>query len=431
MNFSETIHYIYSRLPVFQRVGPAAYKNSLENTLRIDDMYGNPHRQFKSIHVAGTNGKGSVSHMLAAIFQSAGYKTGLYTSPHLKDFRERIRIDGKMISKQDVTEWVENFIKNNELWKIEPSFFELTVAMAFDFFAQNCVDIAIVEVGLGGRLDSTNIITPEVSVITNIGMDHTSLLGTSIEIIANEKAGIIKTGVPVVVGERQRETTPVFLKAAARKKAPLFFSGQEFTVTYTMNDIYGNQLVAVEQEGIRKFPGLKLDLKGSYQQKNIPPVLKTVELMREKGWNIPLQAVYEGFENTTRLTGIQGRWQVLGNNPLIVCDTAHNAEGITAVVDQIRQIAFKKLHFVFGMVKDKDPEEVLRLLPANAFFYFTKADIPRALHETVLTDIARGIGLKGASYSTVQAAFQQAESNAGKDDLVFIGGSTFVVSEIL
>lgn len=416
---------------MFQRVGPAAYKNNLDNTHRLDDLYGNPHRQFKSIHVAGTNGKGSVSHMLAAVFQSAGYKTGLYTSPHLKDFRERIRIDGKMIPEDEVIRWVEAYKTNNELWKIEPSFFELTVAMAFDYFAKEKVDIAIVEVGLGGRLDSTNIISPEVSVITNIGMDHTALLGNSLETIAKEKAGIIKKEIPVVVGSTQKETRQVFTDKAEEQQARLFFADQEFSVLYAMNDFEGNQLLAVEKNGKQIYQQLKLDLKGNYQQKNLPAVLKTVELMQQKGWKISSENISEGLAATSKLTGLLGRWQVLGHNPRIVCDTAHNADGIKEIVTQITATPFKQLHIVFGMVNDKDPENILKLLPKQAIYYFTRASIPRALNENELAKKASVFGLNGTIYPDVQAAFDAAKMNAGKDDFLFVGGSTFIVSEIL
>lgn len=431
MNYEETLNYLFSRLPMFQRVGPAAYKNNLDNNVRLDDYYGSPHRHFKTIHVAGTNGKGSVSHILAAVFQSAGYKTGLYTSPHLKDFRERIRIDGKTISEDEVIKWVENYKINNELWKIEPSFFELTVAMAFDYFARSKVDIAIIEVGLGGRLDSTNIITPEVGVITNIGMDHTALLGNSLRLIAVEKAGIIKEQVPVVIGRKQKETTPVFNEIAAGKHAPVYYADQEFSVSYALSDTEGNQLVTIEQKGKEVFRQLKMDLKGFYQQKNLPAVLKTLELMQNKGWNITSKTIAEGVSATSKLTGLLGRWQVLGANPRVICDTAHNADGIKEVVTQIEQTPFKQLHIVFGMVNDKEPERILKLLPQNARYYFTKAAIPRALDEKVLVRKAVKTGLKGEAFPSVVAAFREALKNAGKNDFVFVGGSTFVVSEIL
>ena len=422
---------MFSRLPVFQRVGPAAYKNTLDNTYRLDDLYGNPHRCFKTVHVAGTNGKGSVSHMLAAVFQSAGYKTGLYTSPHLKDFRERIRINGQMMPKERVVEWVGQFSEKNKSWELKPSFFEITVAMAFHYFAREEVDIAIIETGLGGRLDSTNIITPEVSVITNIGLDHTALLGSSLQIIAREKAGIIKPGVPAVIGETQPETKPVFSEVAIQREAPLFFADQEFFVSYALRDIQGNQLVAVEKNDGTVLSQIKLDLKGFYQQKNLPAVLKTVELMQAEGWKISDKHLREGLGNTTRLTGLTGRWQILSHNPLIVCDTAHNAEGIAAVVDQLKQIPCKQMHIVFGMVNDKSPEEMLKLLPRHAVYYFTKANVPRALGENELKAAASNAGLQGTAFPGAAGAFDAARATAGKDDLIFIGGSTFIVAEIL
>lgn len=431
MDYSATLEFLFSRLPMFQRIGPAAYKDNLDNTVLLDDFYGNPHRKFKTIHVAGTNGKGSVSHMLAAVLQASGYKTGLYTSPHLKDFRERIRINGEMISTDDVVDWVENFRVNNELWNVEPSFFELTVAMAFDYFAKEKVDIAVVEVGLGGRLDSTNIITPEVSIITNIGLDHTALLGESLEKIALEKAGIIKAGIPVVIGTTQTETKKVFEEVAALKLAPLFFADQEYTIGYGLTDLEGNPLLSVNKNGNRLYNQLKLDLKGTYQQLNLPAVLKTVELLRDMGWEISEEDLLRGLANARKMTGLMGRWQVLGYNPLLVCDTAHNAEGMELVVQQITQTPYEKLHFVLGLVKDKDPEKLLALLPKEAAYYFTKASIPRAMDEKQLARLAADFGLTGLSYSSVLKAFDTARSRAGKNDMVFVGGSTFVVAEIL
>jgi len=416
---------------MFQRIGPAAYKDNLDNTVMLDGYYGNPHRRFKTIHVAGTNGKGSVSHMLAAVLQTAGFKTGLYTSPHLKDFRERIRINGVMISTDEVVNWVENYRINNELWNIEPSFFELTVAMAFDYFAQKEVDVAVVEVGLGGRLDSTNIITPEVSIITNIGLDHTSLLGDSLEKIAYEKAGIIKAGIPAVIGFTQIETKKVFDEVAALKLAPLFFADQEYSIVYGLTDLDGNQVLSVNKNGKKLYHQLKLDLKGMYQQLNLPAVLKTVELLRHMGWDISEENVLRGLANAKKMTGLMGRWQVLGYNPLLVCDTAHNAEGMKEVVLQMKQTPYEKLHIVLGLVKDKDPKKLLELLPADAEYYFTKADIPRAMEEKELAGIAAEFGIYGSTYSSVSKAFDVARSRAGKNDMVFAGGSTFVVAEIL
>ncbi len=431
MNYTETLDFLFTRLPMFQRNGPAAYKNSLENTLLLDEFYGHPHRQFKTIHVAGTNGKGSVSHMLAAILQTAEYKTGLYTSPHLKDFRERIRINGEMIPENEVIKWVGNYNLKNEKWMLEPSFFELTVAMAFDYFAQQKVDVAVIEVGLGGRLDSTNIINPEVSIITNIGLDHTDLLGNTIEKIATEKAGIIKNSVPVVIGTTQTETTPVFESVAKEKRTKIFYADQEFKAEYSLIGIDGKQIFNIKKNGAIVYPDLKLDLNGTYQRNNLPAVLKTVELLDSKGLKIQKKHVFKGLLNTMSLTGLRGRWQIIGYNPLIVCDTGHNEDGIKQVVHQLKNTPFKKLHIVFGTVGDKNPEPVLKLLPQNATYYFTKADIPRALNEKELMLKAAEFGLNGKSFEKVKNAFDAARNNAGFNDLIFVGGSTFVVAEIL
>ncbi len=416
---------------MFQRSGPAAYKNTLENTLLLDEYYGHPHQQFKTIHVAGTNGKGSVSHMLAAILQTAGYRTGLYTSPHLKDFRERIRINGEMIPEAEVICWVENYISNSEKWKLEPSFFELTVAMAFDYFAQQKVDVAVIEVGLGGRLDSTNIINPEVSIITNIGLDHTDLLGDTLEKIAFEKAGIIKNNVPVVIGTKQVETNAVFESVAAKRQTDLYFADQEFKAEYSLLGVDGKQIFNIGKNGTVVYPDLRLDLNGIYQRYNLPAVLKCVELLISKGWKIEKEHIYTGLNTTMLLTGLQGRWQIIGHNPMIICDTGHNEDGIKQVVHQLENTAYKKLHIVFGMVGDKNPEPVLKLLPENATYYFTKAAIPRALSEKTLALIAAEFGLLGNSFETVKTAFEQARKNADINDLIFVGGSTFVVAEIL
>lgn len=429
--YNAAIEYLYTQLPMFQRTGPAAYKHSLGNILLLDAMYGHPHRKFKSLHVAGTNGKGSVSHMLAAILQSAGYRTGLYTSPHLKDFRERIRVDGKMISEDFVADWIEDFQNKNQNAGVEPSFFELTVAMAFDYFAKEAVDVAVVEVGLGGRLDSTNIITPEISIITNISYDHTSLLGETLPLIAAEKAGIIKPGIPVVISQRQKEVELVFTRKAEEVSSPIFFASDEYSSDYASNDLAGNQNLNFRKSGNLNYPSLKTDLPGNYQRFNIPSVLKTIDLMREKGWAIPDESVYSGLQNVKILTGLQGRWQILGTNPRIVCDTGHNEEGIRVVMEQISQVPCRKLHIVFGVVSDKDPEKVLALLPRKAVYYFCKADIPRALDEKLLTERGAAHGLIGRAFSTVNEAYNAAKLAAVPDDFIFVGGSTFVVAEIL
>ncbi len=416
---------------MFHRIGQTAYKNSLDNTLKLDEIFGHPHRRFKTIHVAGTNGKGSVSHMLAAIFQKAGYKTGLYTSPHLKDFRERIKINGEMISEVEVVQWIEDYPVANNLWNMEPSFFEITVAMAFDFFAKKEVDIAIIEVGLGGRLDSTNIITPEVSVITNISFDHVNLLGDTLEKIAAEKAGIIKKNIPVVIGTTQNETKRIFQDIAKINQSSIFFADQEYSASYSMQGMDGSQIMNIEKRGKVEFGELMLDLLGTYQLKNVPVVLKAMDIMIDKGWKISRENIYDGLRDAAKITGLMGRWQIIGHNPLIICDTGHNEDGIKMVVGQIKNTAYKTLHFVFGVVTDKNPDAVLSLLPTDATYYFTKADIPRAMNEQELELKAKEFGLSGNCYPSVPEAFNTARLNAGKNDLIFVGGSTFVVAEIL
>jgi dihydrofolate synthase / folylpolyglutamate synthase len=430
-SYRATLDYLYNRLPMFQRTGPAAYKNSLDNTRQLDDLYNHPHLCFPTIHVAGTNGKGSVSHMLASILMSAGYKTGLYTSPHLKDFRERIRINGTMIPKREVISWVNSFLKLNRKAQIDPSFFELTVAMAFDFFVRSEIDIGVVEVGLGGRLDSTNIITPEVCVITNISFDHQSLLGDTLQKIAGEKAGIIKPGVPVVISQWQEEVADVFIQKAKEQQALILFAGKEFTSEKGITGTDGKQVFNFREKDELKYPELRTDLLGSYQRLNIPAALKTVELLNSGGWNIPDSAIYEGLANVTRQTGLQGRWQIIGRHPLVVCDTGHNEDGIRQVAEQIQQTSYRKLYIIFGVVSDKDPDKTLALLPRNACYYFTKAQIPRAMDENMLRDKALFYGLNGTAFPSVAEAFRVAKYNAGGNDLILITGSNFVVAEIL
>ena len=429
--YQQVLDYLYSQLPIFQRTGAAAYKDNLDNTIQLDEMFGHPHRSFKTIHVAGTNGKGSVSHLLASVLQEAGYKTGLYTSPHLKDFRERIRVNGEMISEDAVVRFTELFQTKNENDKLEPSFFELTVSMAFDYFRSMEVEVAVIEVGLGGRLDSTNIITPEISVITNISFDHMALLGDTLPKIAAEKAGIIKKDVPVVVGETSPDTSFVFEQFAGKVKTKLVFADKEYRADYSMLTIDGKQNLNIHKNGQLFYPDLKLDLLGIYQRRNVPTVLKAINLLNEKGWNLPEEIIRRGLLNTISNTGLLGRWQIIGHNPLVICDTGHNPAGIKLVVEQINQTAWKQLHMVIGMVSDKDQDEVFSLLPANATYYFTKADIPRAAEPEILAAKAVRFGLKGDCYPTVRQALSEALANAGKNDLVFIGGSTFVVAEIL
>ncbi len=419
---------------MFTRVGPAALKPDLTNTIKLCSQVDNPQSKFKSIHIAGTNGKGSTSHMLAAILQTAGYKTGLYTSPHLKDFRERIRLNGKMIPKGVVVDFVNNLRTNIE--EIDPSFFEVTVALAFHYFAQEQVDIAVVEVGLGGRLDSTNIITPLVSVITNIGLDHVDILGNTLAQIASEKAGIIKPGIPVVVGEKHTETTETFLKKANDTHSDLFFACDEWVITASTVQENNELLLLDAKETSPKLSkekklDLELDLTGSYQLKNLATVLSSVSQLRKSGFIISDDHVKSGLKQVKILTGLQGRWQILKQNPLVICDTGHNEDGMREVMKNIDAQKYNKLHMIIGVVKDKDISKILALLPGKATYYFCSPDIPRAKPALELKEEASLLGLTGNSYESVALALFAAEKNASKDDLIFVGGSTFVVAEVL
>jgi len=405
MNYQETLDYLFKQLPMYQRVGKAAYKVDLSNTHELCKLLNNPENKFKSVHVAGTNGKGSTSHMLAAVLQEAGYKVGLYTSPHLKDFRERVKINGEMISEEKVISFVKKYKANFE--NIQLSFFEWTVGLAFDYFSSEQVDIAIVETGLGGRLDSTNVVTPEVSVITNIGIDHTQFLGDTLAKIAVEKAGIIKHNIPVVIGETQKETQAVF-----QNKATECDSSIQFADKTILN-------------------GLQTDLKGVYQQKNVRTCMAVVNVLNQKGWNIPEEAVKSGLLCVVRNTGLLGRWQTLLKNPLAICDTGHNEEGINEIVAQLKKTPHDKLHIVFGVVNDKSIDKVLDLLPKDAQYYFCEAKIPRAMKVEELMRISEGKGVNGIQCTSVQDAFKVAQDNAEKNDLIFIGGSTFVVAEVV
>ena len=430
MNYTETLDYLYTQLPMFTRVGASAFKKDLTNTIALCEKLDNPQHNFCSIHVGGTNGKGSSSHMLAAVLQTAGYKTGLYTSPHLKDFRERIRINGQMISEQEVVDFVAQH--QHDFEKIEPSFFEMTVALAFDTFARQEVDIAIIEVGLGGRLDSTNVITPLLSIITNIGWDHMNLLGNTLTEIATEKAGIIKPYIPVVIGEHQPEVAQVFLDKAETVKAPLKFASDQWDLQ-------------MEEDGSREFLSftatnkiagpapleLKLDLTGTYQLKNVKTVLSAIEELRVQGFNIPDLYIAYALKEVKMLTGLHGRWQTLSTHPLTICDTGHNPDGITEVLKNIAAVEYEHLHFVIGMVNDKDITKVLSLLPKDATYYFCKPDIPRGLEAENLQQQAAALHLHGQTYPSVKEALQAAQHWAGENDLVFAGGSTFVVAEIV
>lgn len=428
MTYLETLDYLYTKLPMFSRIGAVAYKKDLHNTIALCDAVGNPQTQFKTIHVGGTNGKGSTSHMLAAILQQEGYKTGLYTSPHLKDFRERIRINGNMVPKKVVSQFVQQ--QKATIESLQPSFFEVTVAMAFAYFAAEKVDIAIIEVGLGGRLDSTNIITPELSVITNISLDHTNLLGNTLPEIAFEKAGIIKPGIPAVIGERQVETDEVFLKKAKETDSPLTFAADELSVTQVNKDEQYLS-VTVQQGTSVLFDNLKLDLTGSYQLKNVLTVIQSVLELRKLGYTITDKAVYKALKNVKNLTGLQGRWYTLQQSPLTICDTGHNLAGIAEVIQNIAHTPHHNLHMVFGVLKDKDISGVLALLPKQATYYFTQPSVERAMPAEMLAEQAANFELQGQVYPEVKLAWKAARQQALPGDLIFIGGSTFVVAEVI
>ncbi|MEY8868665.1 folylpolyglutamate synthase/dihydrofolate synthase family protein [Gaetbulibacter jejuensis] len=405
MNYQDTINWMFSQLPMYQRQGKSAYKADLHNTQVLAEHLNHPEFKFKTVHVGGTNGKGSTSHMLASVLQEAGYKVGLYTSPHLKDFRERIKINGKEVSKQFVISFIKKhkpFFEQHTL-----SFFEMTVGMAFDYFSKKKVDIAIIEVGLGGRLDSTNIITPLVSVITNIGLDHTQFLGDTLEKIAGEKAGIIKPNVPVVIGETQIETKSVFTETAKNNNSEIYFADQNITSV------------------------LDSDLKGSYQQKNIKTVLQTLQILKQNNFNISQNNIALGLNSVVSNTGLKGRWQILQESPKVICDTAHNKEGLTYVVNQLKTEVYNKLHIVFGVVSDKDLSTIIAILPKKATYYFCRPNISRGLDENNLKHTFKAHGFVGKSYSSVNEALSNAKKSAKPEDLIYVGGSTFIVAEII
>lgn len=414
---------------MYSRIGAAAYKTDITNTVRLCAALGNPHQRFKTIHIAGTNGKGSVSHMLAAILQQAGYKTGLYTSPHLHDFRERIRIDGKVVNENYVVEFVRKI--QPLIDEVEPSFFEITVAMAFDYFAQEQIDIAVIETGLGGRLDSTNIIVPEVSVITNIGLDHQYLLGDTILQIAGEKAGIIKSKIPAVIGETLPETKQVFVQKAAHENAAIIFASEELWISEWWYD--GNYLSATvaHRQLDEDRQTYQLDLTGLYQLKNLLTVIATVTQLRSRGYHIEENDVKHALKQVKKMTGLHGRWQVLQQHPKIVMDVAHNEDGIKQLVEQLEHETFNHLHIVVGFAKDKNLEQILSLLPAHASYYFSQASIPRALPAQELKEKAAAFGLQGEDWNTVAEALNQAKAKAGNEDLVLVCGSVFVVGEVV
>ncbi|HTI93929.1 MAG TPA: folylpolyglutamate synthase/dihydrofolate synthase family protein [Puia sp.] len=428
MDYPQTLEYLFNKLPMYSRIGAAAYRKDLTNTIELSDALGNPERRLRTVHVAGTNGKGSTSHMLAAIFQEAGYKTGLYTSPHLKDFRERIRINGEMISEAFVTDFVRRIQPVSE--KMDPSFFEITVVMAFDYFVQEKCDIAIIEVGLGGRLDSTNVITPDLSVITNIGYDHMQFLGDTLPAIAFEKAGIIKKGIPVVVGQHDPKTAPIFRQRASEEETRLVFADQQRWVSdwkYQRHTLVVETTTSPVADDKEYYT---LDLTGIYQTKNLITVLESVHILRSLGWKLPQQAVEKALKHVKRLTGLHGRWEIIHEYPDIVLDVAHNEDGIRQLVRQIEVTDHEALHIVIGMVNDKAIGKVLELLPRQAAYYFTKAQIPRALPEDQLAQQATATGLKGHAYPTVTEALAAARTHARDRDLIIVCGSVFVVAEV-
>lgn len=426
MNYQETISYLYQRLPAFHRVGASAMKSGLHNITVLCEALGNPHEQFKSMHVAGTNGKGSTSHMLSAVLQSAGYKVGLHTSPHLKSFTERFKINGIPCSEQTIVDFVAKHQALIE--EVQPSFFEISVALCFDYFACEKVDIGIIEVGLGGRLDSTNIITPILSVITNISFDHTDLLGDTLGKISAEKAGIIKPNVPVVISETQPETKEVFKRKALETQSPLYFADQSFEILESK--LVGRFREVSYKTSTTNIRTLKLDLLGKYQAKNVLGVVKAIEVLNQLGWEVSDEEVHNGLKNTIPLSQLQGRWQVLQEQPMVVADVAHNYGGLEETLTQINQYSYSSLRFVLGFVKDKDVKGVLELFPKEAIYYFCAAELPRSLPAEDLRILANGLGLQGKSYVSVREALQTAKDEALYSDFIYVGGSTFVVSEI-
>ena len=431
MNYKETLDWMFNKLPMYQRIGAAAYKADLDSTVEILNYLDNPQHCFKSVHIAGTNGKGSTSHSLASVFQEAGYKTGLYTSPHLRDFRERIRINGEMIPENEVVTFIENH--KHKLEELELSFFEMTVAMAFDYFRKEKIDVAIIEVGMGGRLDSTNVINPELSVITNISLDHVKFLGENEAQIATEKAGIIKRDTAVVIGETQEGSCDVFIKTAQEKESPIYFADQIFdcrkknnnTLEYNVFDIYKSN-----GEYDLYLKDLRFPLLGNYQKKNLATIICALDLLRDK-FDITERHILEGLSKVVSNTGLMGRWQVINKKPLAIADTGHNVAGINEVNRQLAETEYKKLHFVLSVVNDKDIDGILQLLPKEAEYYFCKADIPRGLSVDILADKAKAAGLSGEKYNSVKEAYSSALANAAEGDLVFVGGSNFTVAEVV
>jgi dihydrofolate synthase / folylpolyglutamate synthase len=434
MTYKETLDYMYQNLPMFTRVGASAFKKDLTNTLALVGVLDSPHLKFPQVHIGGTNGKGSTAHLTAAVLQSLGLKVGLYVSPHYRDFRERIKINGEYMSKKAVVQFVEHNRAHFE--RIQPSFFEMTVAMAFDYFATEGVDVAVIEVGLGGRFDSTNIISPLMSVITNISFDHMDMLGDTLPLIAFEKAGIIKSKTPVVIGEEHVETKPVFDEKASEMDAPISYASQIFTVTpieqdfdYTTFQVFKNKKLV--------FDDLKVNVGGDYQAKNVATVLQTFEILKTLPFlsrfteEVLNKAVEDGFLNLTSLTNFIGRWQVIGRAPTILCDSAHNEGGLTLAMSQLNSLKFNKLHIVLGVVKDKDISKMLQLLPTDATYYFAKANIPRGLDAEILRGMAAEVGREGKAYTSVRQALAAAKRRAKTDDLIYVGGSIFVLAEVI
>ncbi len=433
--YSDATAFLFSSLPMYQRVGKIAYKPDLSTAQAFDRYFNKPHAAFKSIHVAGTNGKGSVSHMLASILQSAGYRVGLFTSPHLKDFRERITINGEMIAEQEVLDFVVQH--KAKIAELQPSFFEMSTAMAFYYFAQKKVDVAIIETGMGGRLDATNVIKPLLSVITNIGLDHTEHLGDTLPLVAAEKAGIIKKKTPVVVGDWHRETAPVFDRQAAEQESPVYYADNYFRVlSAEVKDKLQHFIIAAADSLFSC--QVSLDLLGAYQRANVATVLTVVKVLRDKvlyphsrRLMISDDAVLRGLSQVVQQTRLRGRWEVIGEQPLMICDTGHNAHGLSESMTQLQAMSYRRLHFIFGVVNDKDLDSILPLLPPEAYYYFTKADLPRAMDEHTLYQRCTDFGLQGQIVQTVANAMKIAKSNAYPNDIIFIGGSTFVVAEAL
>ncbi len=429
MTYEETIEFLYNQLPVYHRVGRSAYKVDLKNTLALDNYFGSPHKNYRTIHVAGTNGKGSVSHMLASVLQEAGYKTGLYTSPHLKDFRERIRVNGLMIPEEEVISFVEKHMGMVDT--VKASFFEMTVAMAFDYFARAGVDVAVIETGLGGRLDSTNIITPVLSVITNIGHDHMDILGDTLGKVAFEKAGIIKEKVPVVIGESHPETRDVFISKALETGSEITFADRDFYCQPEQyNDLRGVRKYVVTDRRTGKTSKGEIVLGGDYQSWNLQTVYSALEIL-SRTFDLPDDIITRGIRKTVINTGLKGRWQILGVSPLIICDTGHNKEGLEYNLKQLNGMHKTQIHFVIGFVNDKDLSAVLPLFPPDAVYYFTRSSIPRALDEKLLMEEALRFNLKGKSFPIVKLALADAVKNASPTDIIYVGGSTFVVAEVI